>query len=94
VPLIQKTLRIVAPLLLLATLAFWFAKGAHAGWSMNRVPVNAIDEITEIEYTTYEERFVPGIDTLLAGVGLATLLFGLTFLPPLKTKPTPPPSHA
>ena len=54
---------------------------------MNRVPVTMIDEITQIEYITYEERFVPGLDILALGVGFAALIFSLTFLPAFKPKP-------
>jgi len=63
--------------------AFWVYKGAHRGWSQNRVPIRHIDEITGIEYQVYEERFVPGIEWLGGAAVLAGGLFGLSFLPRL-----------
>lgn len=58
---------------LLATLGWWTTAGAHRGWSMNRVPVTLTDEITGIAYVEYEDRFVPGIDVLIGGLGLTAL---------------------
>lgn len=76
---VRPLLLFFAVVALLGPLAWWAATGAHRGWSMNRVPVAQIDEITEIEYITYEERFVPGVDTLLIG-GVASLaLIGGSF---------------
>ena len=76
--------------LLFGTVAFWAAKGAHTGWTQNRVPVKQTDEVTGIEYVTYDERFVPGVEFLAAGVGLAAglLIVGLLF------RRSPPPSSA
>ena len=84
---IRLILHIAALLDLLVVAGFWALNGAHTGWSMNRVPVTMIDEITQIEYITYEERFVPGLDILALGVGFAALIFSLTFLPAFKPKP-------
>lgn len=86
---IRLFLRIAASLDLLIVAGYWALNGAHTGWSMNRVPVQMIDEITQIEYITYEERFVPGIDVLALGAGFAALIFSLTFLPAFKPKPKP-----
>ena len=81
----RRTLRLVAALLALTTVGFWAAKGAHRGWSQDRVPVKQIDEVTGLEHITYEDRYVPGLEVLAAGVGLATLLATVSlFLP--KTK--------
>lgn len=78
-PLVRKILRGLAALTAVAIIGFWAAKGAHTGWSQNRVPVNQRDEITGIDYVTYEERFVPGVDTLGLGLGGAAALFALSF---------------
>jgi hypothetical protein len=76
----RQTLRGIAALLMLATLVFWAAKGAHTGWSKDQVPIKQTDEVTGIEFVTYEERFVPGVEFLAAGAGLAAGLFALSFL--------------
>lgn len=82
-------LRLAALVLLLAVIGFWTAKGAHRGWSMNQVPVKQVDEITGIEFVTYQDRFVPGIEFLGAGTGLAAGLFILSlFFKPKSTNPS------
>lgn len=64
-------LRISAIVIALAVLVIWIALGAHVGWSQTQVPTKQIDPITEIEYTEYEEGFVPGLDFVAAGLLLA-----------------------
>jgi hypothetical protein len=71
----RLVLRLTALVLLIGTISFWSVKGAHPGWSQNQVPVKQTDEITGIEFVTYEQRFVPGVDFLGAGTGLAAGLF-------------------
>lgn len=87
---LRTGVRVVAAVLLVATVGFWAAKGAHTGWSMNQVPVKQLDEITGIEFVTYEKRFVPGIEFLGGGVGFATGLFVVSLL--FKRKTTNPSS--
>ncbi len=70
----RRSLQISALLLALGTAAFWAAKGAHRGWSQHRVPVKQVDEITGLDYITYEDRYVPGVEVLGGGLGLAGLL--------------------
>lgn len=82
----RTTLRIIAPLILLTVIGFWFSQGAHLGWSMDRIPTQMVDEITAIAYTVYEDKFVPGLDTIAFGVAAAALCFGLSFLPPFQSK--------
>jgi hypothetical protein len=73
-------LRGAGVLLILFVFSFWAAKGYHRGWSQNRVPVKQIDPVTEIEFTTYEKRFLPGIDYLVGGGVTGAMIFGATFL--------------
>lgn len=67
-------------LTLVGTVGYWLAMGAHRGWSQNRVPTTQTDEVTGIAFTTYENRFIPGIEVLGAGLALAAGLFALGFL--------------
>lgn len=67
-------------LLALFVFCFWAAKGYHRGWTMNKVLVEKYDEIADITYPTYEERFVPGVDYLGAGITAGLVLFAVTFL--------------
>ena len=85
----RRTLRLVAALLALATVGFWAAKGAHRGWSQDRVPVKQIDEVTGLEHITYEDRYVPGVEVLAAGVGLAALLAAVSLFLPKTQKSQP-----
>lgn len=87
--LARRILRFLALVLAIATVTFWAAKGAHRGWSQDRVPVKQVDEITGLESITYEDRYVPGVDFLGGGVALAAgLLVVSVFLP--KTKKSQP----
>ncbi|MCC5022845.1 MAG: hypothetical protein J6386_08655 [Candidatus Synoicihabitans palmerolidicus] len=42
---------------------------------MDKVPGQLVDEITGIEYTKYEDRFIPGIDVLAGGIVGAGIIF-------------------
>jgi hypothetical protein len=76
---LRRFARLLGLVVLLGTGGFWAAKGAHTGWSQNRVPHRQVDEITGIEFVTYEDRFVPGVEVLAAGLGLAAGLFAVSF---------------
>lgn len=75
----KKAFQFIALALVATTAGYWAIKGTHTGWSQNRVPVTQTDEITGIAYTVYEDRFVPGVDALAAGVGLAGVFFAASF---------------
>lgn len=76
----RTALRLLAAALFIGTVIWWGQSGRNAGWTKNRVAIEKKDEITEIVYTEYEERFVPGVD-ILAGAGAASLVLGgLSFL--------------
>jgi hypothetical protein len=71
-------LRILAFAIAFGVTAFWVNGGSHTGWSMNKVPVILTDEITGIEYTEYEDRYVPGIEVLGGGWVAALVLGGIS----------------
>lgn len=72
-------LRLLALIVLAGVVSWWAATGAHRGWSKNSVEVRTLDEITGIEQITYEDRFVPGVDTLALGAAAAAVMAGLSF---------------
>lgn len=76
-------LRALAILSALAIIACWLSLGAHMGWSQTRVPVQKTDPVTETTFTDYEERFLPGLDFLGAGLLGAGAIFALTLLTPV-----------
>ncbi len=88
------TLRIIAALLLVGSLAFWAASGANRGWTKTSIPLRITDETTGLEGIQWQHKFVPGVDFLgIACLG-AGVLAGVSFLfrrnqdhPPIKTKP-------
>ena len=86
----KRALQTIALGLFVTTIGFWAFKGAHTGWSQNRVPMSKTDEVTGIVYTVYENRYVPGIDLLAGGVGLAGALFAVSFLLHPKNKTDQP----
>ena len=75
----RTLLRTAALIVLLGALLFWAAKGANRGWTKNDVPTTQIDAVTGIEGTTWEKRFVPGVDFLAAALLAATFLAGVSF---------------
>jgi hypothetical protein len=83
---VRQGFRLVALALLMGTLGFWAAKGAHRGWTQNQVPIPQKDEVTGLDYVTYEKRFVPGIDVLAGGIGVAAGLFAISFFVQRQTK--------
>ena len=86
----KRVLQTIALGLFVTTIGFWAFKGAHTGWSQNRVPMTKTDEVTGIVYTVYENRYVPGVDLLAGGVGLAGALFSVSFLLRPKNKTDQP----
>ncbi len=86
---LRRLSRLAAAVVLIAVVGFWMLKGAHTGWSQNQVPIKQTDEITGIDYITYEKRFVPGVEFLGAGVGLAAGLFAASLLFKRKNQPLP-----
>ena len=75
-------LRVLAVLSAVAIIACWLSLGAHMGWSQTLVPVIKTDPVTEIEFTYYESRFLPGLDFLGAGLLGAAAIFALTLVAP------------
>jgi len=72
----KRALQILALVVLLATAATWLAMGANRGWTKTSVAVKTLDPVTEIEGITYQQKFLPGVDFLGAGAGLAVALAG------------------
>ena len=76
----RKLTRILAVIALAGTLLTWALLGGRLGWSQTAIPTKKVDPITEIEFTEYESRFVPGVDFLGAGIAGGVALFAFSFL--------------
>jgi hypothetical protein len=83
-------LRTLALLSAIAIVACWISLGAHMGWSQTRVPVQKTDAVTNTTFTDYEERFLPGLDFLVAGLLGSAAIFALTLLIPASKGETRP----
>lgn len=84
--MVKRALTYLAAVTALGALAAWLALGAHRGWTMTSVPRKAVDEVTGIEFLTYERGFVPGVDFLGAGLVMAGLLALVAWF--LRSQPT------
>jgi hypothetical protein len=82
-------LRTLAVLSAVAIIACWLSLGAHMGWSQTRVPIEKADPVTEMTFSDYEERFLPGLDFLAAGLLGCAAIFALTFLVPRSERKRP-----
>lgn len=80
-------LRGAGVLIALFVFCFWAAKGYNRGWTKTQVAIPQIDPITEIEFVTYEKRFVPGVDYLGGGIAFGLLVFAATFVGRRSPKP-------
>jgi len=75
-------LRALAALSAVAIVACWISLGTHMGWSQTRIPVERTDAVTATTFTDYEERFLPGVDFLVAGLLGSAAIFALTLVMP------------
>ena len=73
-------LRWSALLLFLAPLLWWLASGARVGWWQTRVGVERTDEFTGLTVVEWQERFVPGVETPLAGLAAGGALLAASLL--------------
>lgn len=76
----RKKIRIAALLLALVVVGFWFATGRNTGWTKNKEFQPVHDPVTGLDGSVEVKKFVPGIDFLALGLGLAALQFGSSFL--------------
>lgn len=75
----KATLLILAAVIALAGAGYWYSTGANRGWTKNRVEVRTLDEVTGIEGSHWEDRFVPGLDFLSITLGTAAFIAGVSF---------------
>ncbi len=76
----KTILRILALIVLVATVGTWAATGANRGWTKTSVPVKTLDPVTGIEGISYEKKFLPGVEFLGAGIIVGVVLGSASFL--------------
>jgi hypothetical protein len=69
-------LHLIAAIIFLVAILWWCHAGFNQGWTKTNVQVMKFDEITEISYPENVERFVPGVDFLVAAAALYGLMVG------------------
>lgn len=76
----RKSLQLVAFLVAAISMSWWGLAGANTGWTKTQVPHSVADPVTGLQGITYERRFVPGLDFLVATDFGCVLLFAASFL--------------
>jgi len=76
----RTKLRVAALVLALFVAGFWFFRGHNTGWTKNRVTTFVTDPVTGIQGPVEQKQFVPGVDFLGLGLGLAALQFASSFI--------------
>ncbi len=72
--------RLLALFILSTCLSWWWFSGADMGWTKTYVTTPATDEVTGIQYEVRKEKFVPGVDFVVTGIGLSFVIFATSFL--------------
>jgi hypothetical protein len=72
--------RMLAGIAALFLFAYWAAAGWNRGWTKTQLAVKQVDEVTGIEFVTYKDHFMPGVEFLGLGVFLCVVLFAITFV--------------
>jgi len=72
--------RMLAGFIALFCFAFWAAAGWNRGWTRTQIPIKQLDEVTGIEFVTYKQHFMPGVELLGLGLGISLALFAITFI--------------
>jgi len=72
--------RLLALFVLSTCLSWWWFSGSDMGWTKTYVTIPATDEVTGIPYEVKQEKFVPGVDFVAAGIGLSFGIFAASFL--------------
>ena len=73
-------LRVVALFLVLVTLVLWLFGGPNLGWTKTSAMQKTVDPVTDQEVVTWEKRFLPGIDFVVGGLTVASIVFGASFV--------------
>lgn len=76
----RLALVILAALCAFTGIGMWAAGGFHRGWTKTSVAVEKTDEVTGIVYREYEDKFVPGVEFPIAGVGGGIVLGGIALV--------------
>jgi hypothetical protein len=76
----RKMIRLFALLLAVVVVCIWCFGGRNTGWTKNKVFQPMHDPVTGLDGSVEVKKFVPGVDFLALGLGLAALQFGSSFI--------------
>jgi hypothetical protein len=76
----RKMIQVFALLLAVVVVCIWLLSGRNTGWTKNKVFEPVHDPVTGIDGSVEVKKFIPGIDFLGIGLGLAALQFGSSFI--------------
>ncbi len=85
-------LRLVSLAIAFLTVVLWFFSGPNFGATKTTVIVTMIDPATHQASRIRQRRFLLGVDFLGAGLGAALVVFGLSWLAPLRGCDAKPPA--
>jgi hypothetical protein len=80
IQIMRTKLRLAALVLALFVIGFWFIRGQNKGFTKNTVTTFVTDPVTGIQGPVEQKKFIPGVDFLGVGLGLAALQFGSSFI--------------
>jgi hypothetical protein len=72
--------RMLSAFLAVFSFAFWAAAGWNKGWTKTQIPITQTDEVTGIEYVTYQDHFMPGVELFGLALIFCLGLFAITFI--------------
>jgi len=80
IPAWRILFRMLAGFFALFCFSFWAAAGWNRGWTKTQIPIKQVDEVTGIEFVTYKDHFMPGVELLSLGLFLCIVLFAITLI--------------
>jgi hypothetical protein len=80
VPAWRILFRMLAGFFALFAFAYWAAAGGNKGWTKTQIPVKQVDEVTGIEFVTYQDHFMPGVELFGLALIFSLALFAVTFI--------------
>jgi hypothetical protein len=79
-PDMRTLLRWIAGGLAFVGVVVWLFGGPNRGWTKTSIAREISDPVTGLTQVVWEKTFLPGLDFLAAALGLAAVLFALSWV--------------